>query len=82
MCKPAALLNIPTPQLVQLQHDALLELLRRYPPTWPHSTVYNVARRLFDTTRELHQAINDTTPTDGNSETHRPTLHIAHQERP
>jgi hypothetical protein len=57
MCKPAALLNLPLPQLIQLQQNALLELLRRYPPTWPNNHVYNVTRRLFEATRELHQAI-------------------------
>jgi hypothetical protein len=76
MCNPASLLKLPTDQLVQLQHDALLEVLRRYPPTWPHTPIYNVARRLFDTTRELHQAMADTTPTDGH-----PPLHI-HQVDP
>jgi hypothetical protein len=65
MCHPAQLLKLTTDQLVQLQHDALLELLRRYPPTWPNQPVYNIARRLFDVTRELHQAIADNTPTNG-----------------
>ena len=82
MCKPAALINVPTPQLVQLQHDALLELLRRHPPTWPHSPIYNVARRLFDVTRELHQALADTTPTDGDTHNRRPAVHVVPQGEP
>jgi hypothetical protein len=65
MCKPAALLNHTTDQLVALHHDTTLELLRRFPPTWPTIHAYNVARRVFDATRDLHQAMADTTPTDG-----------------
>lgn len=57
MCRPAALIKLPLPELIRLQQDTLLELLRRYPPTWPNNHVYNVARRLFEATRELHQAI-------------------------
>jgi len=56
MCRPGQLLKLSTDELLRLQHDAMLELLRRYPPTWPHIHVYNTARRVFDATRELHQA--------------------------
>jgi len=57
MCTPAQLLNLSTDKLLRLQHDTMLELLRRHPPTWPHIHIYNTARRVFDGVRELHQAI-------------------------
>jgi hypothetical protein len=57
MCNPAALLDVPTDQLLQQHHDVTLELLRRYPPRWPQVAVYNIARRIFDTTMELHQQL-------------------------
>ena len=57
MCNPARLLDLTEAELTQLQHNCLLELLRRYPPTWPTTPAYNLVRRIFDTTRELHQAL-------------------------
>lgn len=64
MCDPATLLVLTETELTQLHHNCLLELLRRYPPTWPSSPAYNLARRLFETTMELHQALgsHDITP--------------------
>lgn len=83
MCQPNQLLKLTTDQLVQLQHDAHLELLRRFPPTWPHMHVYNVARRLFDATRELHQAIEQAQrPDDHQPNQTYPGLHLAHQVDP
>ena len=59
MCNPANLLDLTEAELMTLQHNCLLELLRRYPPTWPTAPAYNLVRRIFDTTTELHQAIAD-----------------------
>ena len=55
----AELIDVPTPDIIQLHHNCLLELLRRHPPTWPTSPVYHMAARIFATTRELHAALSE-----------------------
>ena len=59
----ADLTELTEPDLMQLHHLCLLELLRRYPPTWPTSPAYRMAARIFDATKELHQAIIQHIPT-------------------
>ena len=56
---PAELTDLDTADVIQLQHNCLLELLRRHPPTWPTSPIYHMAARIFDATRDFHAAISD-----------------------
>jgi hypothetical protein len=80
MWEPAALLAHTTDQLLALHHEATLELLRRFPPSWPTIHAYNVARRVFDATRDLHQAI---TSVDVDNHDHaQPPIHIAPDYEP
>ena len=64
MFGPAELLTLKEGELIELQHYVLLELLRRYPPTWPTAPAYHIASRIFQATMELHQALSEHVPAE------------------